>query len=474
MWPPRRSEARSESSRLTAEPVAAPPSEERRSVSCITSAWNWPSAIAVAVRQTPLTATESPSAISSASRVRTPSVTPSSLLSTTVTCPRSWTSPVNTLTTPCRRAEISRSSAIRSTSSASARVASAIRSTPSPSSGSRALEPPTTTGARNSRISSTSPASRNAPASLGPPSSRIDVTSAAPSWSSAERTRAGSFSPVATITSAPATSSASVCSRDAARPTTTVSGSSGRAAHELGVERQPPLGVEHDAARLARRAVDPGVQLRVVGQRGPDPDRDGVALGAPVMRAQPRRLAGDPLRVPGAGRDLAVERHRGLEEHVRAAGPGVLAERLVEQPRADRGLAVGDGHLHALVAQDAEPAAGGLLGRVVGGDHDAPDAGLEDRVGARRGAGPGGSTARARRRASRRAGRCRSRPAPRARRAPRRRRRGSPRRSPSRRARPPRRPWGWGSPARARARRARSPAGGRSRRFRGRSSWGLY
>ncbi len=28
----------------------------------------------------------------------------------------------------------------------------------------------------------------------------------------------------------------------------------GRAAHELGVERQPPLGVEHDAARLARRA----------------------------------------------------------------------------------------------------------------------------------------------------------------------------------------------------------------------------
>jgi hypothetical protein len=50
---------------------------------------------------------------------------------------------------------------------------------------------------------------------------------AAPSWPSAERTRAGSFSPVATITSAPAASSASVRRRDAARPTTTVSGSAG-------------------------------------------------------------------------------------------------------------------------------------------------------------------------------------------------------------------------------------------------------
>src|ERR1700709_2857605 len=39
---------------------------------------------------------------------------------------------------------------------------------------------------------------------------------------------------------------------------------------------------------------------------------------------------------------------------------------------------------HALVAQDAEPPAGGLLGRVVGGDDDPADARGEDRVGARR------------------------------------------------------------------------------------------
>ena len=70
MWPPRRASARSASSRFTAEPTSSSPSEERRSVSCITSAAKLPSAIAVAVRQTPLTATESPSATSAARRVR--------------------------------------------------------------------------------------------------------------------------------------------------------------------------------------------------------------------------------------------------------------------------------------------------------------------------------------------------------------------------------------------------------------------
>src|SRR4051794_36428154 len=127
------------------------------------------------------------------------------------------------------RALTSRSSPMTSQSSVSARTASAMRSTPPPSSGSRAARPPTTSGARNRRISSISPASRNAPARCGPPSSRIDVTSWAPSWSSAERTRAGSCWPAATTISAPAASSASVCWRGAARETTTVSGISGAA-----------------------------------------------------------------------------------------------------------------------------------------------------------------------------------------------------------------------------------------------------
>jgi hypothetical protein len=94
--------------------------------------------------------------------------------------------------------------------------------------------------------------------------------------------------------------------------------------------------------------------------------------------------AGDPLRVAVARRDLAVERHRRFEEHPRATGAGVLSESLVEQSRAVSELAVGHDHLDALVAEDPQTAARRLARRVVAGDDDALDAGLDDRVGARR------------------------------------------------------------------------------------------
>ena len=97
-----RPSARSASSRLTGEPPATSPSDERRSVSCMTSALKVPSAIAVAVRHTPLTAIESPVPSSPANRVRTVRRTPSPVFSTASTAPRSSTSPVNMgpLTTP--------------------------------------------------------------------------------------------------------------------------------------------------------------------------------------------------------------------------------------------------------------------------------------------------------------------------------------------------------------------------------------
>src|SRR4051812_19132463 len=85
------------------------------------------------------------------------------------------------------------------------------------------------------RTSSISPASMNEPARCGPPSSRRLVTggSREPSWSSAEAIRAGSFWPVATTTSTPAVSSASVAPRGAARDTTTTSGTSRASATSL-------------------------------------------------------------------------------------------------------------------------------------------------------------------------------------------------------------------------------------------------
>src|SRR3954466_10528615 len=95
-WPPRRSAARSGSSRFTRAPGAASPSDERRSVSCITSAPKPSASTPTAVRQTPLTATESPSRRSPASADRTRSRTPSSVASRATTVPRSAIRPLNT------------------------------------------------------------------------------------------------------------------------------------------------------------------------------------------------------------------------------------------------------------------------------------------------------------------------------------------------------------------------------------------
>ena len=89
------------------------------------------------------------------------------------------------------------------------------------------------------------------------------------------------------------------------------------------------------------------------------------------------RLAadGDPLGVAGLGGDLAVEGHGRLEQHPRAPRARVLAEGLVELARAGGELALGHDDLDAVVAQDPQAPAGGLLGGVVGGDDHAADAG---------------------------------------------------------------------------------------------------
>src|SRR3954452_22625033 len=102
MWPPRRESGLTGSSRFTREPACSSLSDERRSVSFITSAPNRspPPFSIVAVRHTPLTATLSPSASSLASGDVIAIRTPSLVASTEVTVPRSSTSPVNTSPLP--------------------------------------------------------------------------------------------------------------------------------------------------------------------------------------------------------------------------------------------------------------------------------------------------------------------------------------------------------------------------------------
>jgi hypothetical protein len=64
----------------------------------------------------------------------------------------------------------------------------------------------------------------------------------------------------------------------------------------------------------------------------------------------------------------------------------VLSKGLVQEARRFGDLAVHEPDLHALVPQDPGSPPGRLGCRIVGGDHDACDAGLEDRLGARGGA----------------------------------------------------------------------------------------
>src|SRR5687768_13125894 len=66
MWPPRRVEGVTARSRLTRDPGARLPRVVRSSVSCETSAENPSAPTSRAVRQTPLTAMESPSAVPAA------------------------------------------------------------------------------------------------------------------------------------------------------------------------------------------------------------------------------------------------------------------------------------------------------------------------------------------------------------------------------------------------------------------------
>ena len=90
------------------------------------------------------------------------------------------------------------------------------------------------------------------------------------------------------MTSAPASSSASVWVRGAARETMTISGTSGASATRFEVSGRRAVASKIDAARLARLGVDLAHargQLRVVGERGADADRDRVDRRAPAVGA---------------------------------------------------------------------------------------------------------------------------------------------------------------------------------------------
>ena len=193
--------------------------------------------------------------------------------------------------------------------------------------------PPASSGATNRRTSSISPASRNAPARCGPPSSSSDWTPRAPSSSSAraharglvlarghDDLDAGGLEGVGRRCGTPRASS------------TTVTGTSRGAAHELRSSGQARLGVEHHAAGLARDALDARREQRVVRERRADPHRHGVrpppASGATHARlASPEIHCESPLRVATLPSSVIADLNSTSGRPVL----GVLAEGLVDQ-----------------------------------------------------------------------------------------------------------------------------------------------
>ena len=171
--------------------------------------------------------------------------------------------------------------------------------------------------------------------------------------------------------------------RGAARETTTVSGTSAARARAgspaAGGPRSRTRSGAAGGGRPRSRAVSSGSSASAVPIPTATASHSARQWWASRRESSPEIHFESPVRVATLPSSVIADL-----KSTRAAGAGVLAERLVEQPRPGGQLAVGDHDLDALVAQDPEPAAGGLLGRVVGGDDHARDAGLEDRVRARR------------------------------------------------------------------------------------------
>ena len=190
----------------------------------------------------------------------------------------------------------------------------------------------------NMRTSSISPASRNTPARCGPPSSSSDWISRDPSSSSASRTRAASFSPVAHdhLHARVARAHRWPCAwRRASTRRSPGTSAALRTSCESERAGSPPSRTPPGAGWLETpsiRAVSSGSSWLAVWMPTATASHSARQRWARARLDSP----GDPLRVAGAGGDLAVEGHRRLEHHERPPGAGVLAERLVEQARGLR------------------------------------------------------------------------------------------------------------------------------------------
>ena len=125
------------------------------------------------------------------------------------------------------------------------------------------------------------------------------------------------------------------------------------------------------------------VRARVIGDRGAGADDDRVGLRAATVHVESGGGARDPLARPVGCGGAAVEALRPLDGDVRAA----------ECTRGEPGIEQGASLVaeHTVLDIDAGGAerggaASGVLARIRDGEHDAGDAGIEQRLGAGAGA----------------------------------------------------------------------------------------
>src|SRR4051812_5960671 len=103
-----------------------------------------------------------------------------------------------------------------------------------------------------------------------------------------------------------------------------------------------PASQQSAARRALLKTRKADVEARLVGEIGPAPDQDHVAVGALHMDMAPRILAGNPFALARGERDLAVDRQSELQRHARPA------ELEASQPAGERppGLVAAESQLH--------------------------------------------------------------------------------------------------------------------------------
>ena len=139
----------------------------------------------------------------------------------------------------------------------------------------------------------------------------------------------------------------------------------------------------------ASRTVRLGSSARTV----PAPTRIDVALGAERVGVGPGLRAGDPLAGAVGRGGAAVERRRQLQHHVGPAGAAVVEVGRQQRLRLRRARTP-DLDLDAGGPQPLDALAGDVRVGVLDRHDHPPDAGGDERVGARAGCGRGASTAR--------------------------------------------------------------------------------